>query len=286
MINEQDLNDFKEQCEKGLKVYFDYRDEVNPTLLSSIDARKEEEEHCTYMEAFEDELFDWVNPNDNWYSREEDIKGICDEVNIDYDALDADDKDILRESFSECAYYEPDYDHYLKQDICVDIFIDSGDYNLDLGCNQIYPHYNGDKDTPIKDECVLVWLTKTQGYTKEQLKTNLCSRDAFTNRFFESVFDEVSNCTSHMNSLVFLKRMTLKEYFEILDNPDKLIHINKDTRCGLFDKWNGAGGVLDIQLEKDIDIDPANIHEVICDEMFKYNIHDVYGVRDSFWVGD
>ena len=275
-----DTTRFEKRCLEGIESYFDYRDVVSDNLLHCIELKKNEIRE-TWMEAFKDELWDWVNPNDNWYSREEDIKTICCDVDIDYDKLDEDDKDILRECFNENCYYKPDYDHFLNQDICVDIFIDSGDYNWDLGCNEVFPHYNGSTENEIQDECCLVWLSKTQGYSKEDLQRNLYEN--VENRFFETVYEELQNCSTHMNSLVFLKRMTLKEYLEILDNPDKSIHITKDTSCGLFDKWNGAGGLLAIQLDKDIDIDPSNIYKVIYDEGFKYNIHDVYGVTDKFW---
>ena len=183
---------------------------------------------------------------------------------------------------TENLWYKPDYDHYLNQKVCIDIFVDSGDYNYDLGVNQVYPHYNGDVEEPIKDECCLVWLAKTQGYTKEELEKNLYKDEKFTNKFFESVYDELNNCTSHMNCLVFLKRMTLREYLEMMDSK-KQVHISKDTRCGLFDNWSGAGGLLDIHLEKDINIPRENIHEITDDGQFRYNIHEVYGVDDSFW---
>ena len=226
---------------------------------------------------------------DDWNVREHYIEELCEEVGIDhYYALPEEVKDEFREIFNEHAFCKPDYQHFLDQEVCVDIFIDSGDYNLDLGCNQIYPHYNGVRGDPVQDECSLLWLAKTQGYSKEDFEKsiNLINEDLSKSRFLESVYDELENCTSHMNALVFLKKMTLKEYLETLDNPHKPIHITKDIRCGLFDKWMGAGGLLDIRLEKDIDIDPSNIHEVVVDELFKYNIHDVYGVTDSFWKGD
>lgn len=275
-----DFQKFKDKCAEGIPVTWN-EDSVNDRLLSAITARHDEV-HESWMEAFEDELYDWVNPNDDWDSREEDIKTICDEVNIKYNELGEDGKLQLRVLFDDYCFYKPNYNYYLKQEICVDIFIDSGDYNLDLGCNEVFPHYNGSTEYDIQDECALVWLSKTQGYTKEDLRRNLYEN--IENRFFETVYEELQNCSSHMNSLVFLKKMTLEEYLKIKDREP--VHISKDTRVGLFDKWNGAGGLLDIKLEKDIYIDPKNIHEVIYDEGFKYNIHDVFGVTDRFWEGE
>jgi len=284
-FNEEKENELLEILKKGIDVYADYRDEVNINLLKRISDKKEEM-HSTWMEAFKDELFDWFDPDDIFETMKSHMKDIAAQIGLDYDDFEEEDKAKFDTVFFENVWFKPDYDHYLKQKLCVDIFVDTGDYNFDLGCNEVYPHYNGDRMEPIQDECCLVWLTKTQGYTKEDLEKNLLSDEVFDNEifdndFFESIYDELNNCTSHMNSLVFLKRLTLKEYLDMKDA--NTIHIDKDDVCGLFDKWNGAGGLLEIKLEKDIDIPKEMVHEAVVDEMFKYNIHDVYGVNDSFW---
>ena len=282
MIEQELLDKFRDKCAEGINVYFDYDNVINSEFIRYIQDRRNEI-YESWRDAFEDVLYNWLNPIDNTQEREEKIQDICREVGIDWDTLDSDDQEYLRDEFSYNAWNKPDLDHYLKQKICVDIFIDSGDYNLDLGCNQVYPHYNGDTSEPLQDECCLVWLATQQGYSKEQLQKNLYE-GGFDNKFFEDVYDEINNCTSHMNSLVFLKRMTLEEYLKLKDGEP--VHISKNDRCGLFDRWSGAGGLLDIHLEKDIDIDPDDIHSIEYDEGFKYNIHDVYGVTDNFWEGD
>lgn len=281
MITEEQKKQLLEKCVNGIDVYPSYDDIVNSHFVSCILARHDEIS-STYMEAFEDELYNWFNPNDNYSGIEEDVKSMCQEVGFDIDELNEEDYRMVWDLVTDNIWYKPDYEHYLNQKVCIDIFVDSGDYNYDLGVNQVYPHYNGDVEEPIKDECCLVWLAKTQGYTKEELEKNLYKDEKFTNKFFESVYDELNNCTSHMNSLVFLKRMTLREYLEMMDSKEP-VHISKDTRCGLFDNWSGAGGLLDIHLEKDIDISREDIHEITDDGQFRYNIHEVYGVDDSFW---
>ena len=280
MLTEEQREKFIERCEQGLTTYYDYRDEVDSHFVSCIMAHHDEVSE-SYMEAFEDELFDWCNPNDCYDM--DDIRNLSYEVlGIKFDDLDDEDQEDLKEIADEYLVYNPDYDHFLKQEICVDIFVDTGDYNYDLGCNEIYPHYNGCIDITPKEECCLVWLSKTQGYTKEELMKNLNTDKQFINKFFKSIYDELANCSSHMNALVFLKKMTLEEYLKMLDSKED-IHIDKDTRVGLFDKWSGAGGLFEISLEKDIVIPRSMIHEIVEDGQFKYNVHDVYGVSDSFW---
>lgn len=289
MLTEEQREKFIERCEQGLTTYYDYRDEVDSHFVSCIMAHHDEVSE-SYMEAFEDELFDWCNPNDCYDM--DDIRNLSYEVlGIKFDDLDDEDQEYLKEIADEYLVYNPDYDHFLKQEICVDIFVDTGDYNYDLGCNEVYPHYNGMKyeDTDgkvsleINDNFCMVWLSKTQGYSKDRLEKELINGiDACSNRFFDSVYDELNNCSSHMNALVFLKKMTLEEYLKMLDSKED-IHIDKNTRVGLFDKWSGAGGLFEISLEKDIDIPRSMIHEIVEDGQFKYNVHDVYGVSDSFW---
>ena len=274
------LEEFTKRCEKGIDVYASYDDVLTPGAIKAIEHFKSED--GTWEEAFEDWLYDQYNPIDSADEFMEGVKFIANEVGIDYDSLDQNSQQELQDSFSCNAYNKPDYEHYLKQELCIDIFIDSGDYNYDLGCNQVYPHYNGETGTPILDSCCLAWLSKKQGYSKDDLEKNLYSENKFDNKFFESVYDELANCASHMNALVFLKKMTLKEYLSILDGNDP-ISISKDTTCGLFDEWSGGGSLLEIKVEKDLEIFMDEIHKVVVDETFKYNIHDVYGVSDSFW---
>lgn len=282
MLTKWEKEKFKRKCEEGITVFYDYHDVANSHFISCI-SEHHNEVNETWMEAFKDELYDWCNPNESVESIRNDIMWICSEIGINYKDLTDEEVEELYDLAQSHLIYGPDYDHYLKQEICVDIFVDTGDYNFDLGCNEIYPHYNGKKGEPIDDECCMVWLANTQGYDKKCFKEAMDNTQEMNNsKFLESCFDELENCTSHMNSLVFLKKMTLKEYLELLDSKAP-VHIEKETRCGLFDKWNGAGGLLDISLEKDIDIPREMIHKITEDGQFRYNIREVYGVTDSFW---
>ena len=89
---------------------------------------------------------------------------------LNIDSHELENEDEAMDYFRDYFYVNYPYETFLKQIICCDIFIDSGDYNYDLGCNCIYPHYDGDSSSKMKDisnECVLVWLAKKQGYTKK-----------------------------------------------------------------------------------------------------------------------
>ena len=213
------------------------------------------------------------------------IRPYAKDIGLNYDSLSEEDKENFDEIFYNNISCEPDYDHFLDQDICVNIIIDSGDYNWDLGCNQIYPHYDGDYDYDKKhgipnDSCIM-WLAKKQGYKKNETKNALLDCEYNNSRFLKSLREELLNCTSHMNTLVFLKKMTIREWLEML-NKNK-ITISKNTTCGLVDFWMGAGGLLDIKLEKDVTVSKKNIHQIIPDCCKSYSIHSIYGCTDAFW---
>ena len=58
----------------------------------------------------------------------------------------------------------------------------------------------------------------------------------------------------------------------------------RTVMCGLFDKWSGAGSVLEIELEKDLRIPLKFIDAAIPDEaVYKWNISNVYAMCASAW---
>ena len=57
----------------------------------------------------------------------------------------------------------------------------------------------------------LLWLTRQQGYKKSELKKALADRGNSQSPLLKSIYRETLNCSSHMNALVFLVKMTLEE---------------------------------------------------------------------------
>ena len=108
-----------------------------------------------------------------------------------------------------------------------------------------------------------------------------------------------------MNCLTFLVRMTLEDAMELQERikEDKklksdsswydpknrlgtdFIAINKRVECGLFDTWNGGGGCLEIELEKDIKLPLKYIDSIEVDKSNTrgYGVADVYGLDSSPW---
>lgn len=200
-------------------------------------------------------------------------------------------------------YFKYPTDEYLEQEVNVDIRIDTGDANYDFTLNAIYPHYNGRKGSDIDDRASLVWLAKTQGYSKKKLQHALNTLEDSLERhgFLETVYDELINCCVPMPSLFFPVKMTLGKLIELQEIINKRdedgyhwepedrkdcgsIIVSKDVECLLYDSWNGGGSCWGIQLEKDVEI-PIKL---ICDAKpdgarRDYSIETCYGCDSNCW---
>ena len=106
-----------------------------------------------------------------------------------------------------------------------------------------------------------------------------------------------------MNALSFFVKLSLKEalelhelvndiqftkngYVKISDGKEATSEITlaKETACGLYDTWNGAGSMLEIKLEKDVVLPLKYIDSASPDGCRGYSISSIYGVCGSFWT--
>ena len=214
------------------------------------------------------------------------------------------DEDI-EDMFVNLWYLRLPLKHYLSQEVCINIAIDTGDMNYDYTLNAVYPHYNGVKGEEIDDKASLVWLAQQQGYTKEQLQDILTNgEDAVEQHgFLPTVFQEVINCCVALPCLVFPVRMTLRQACElnkIINDRDKAgyeydpanrknigtITLDKSVEPLLYDTWAGGGSVWGIELDKDVEIPIKYIASALPDKYLNYSIHSCYGCSDSCWKRD
>lgn len=162
-------------------------------------------------------------------------------------------------------------------------FLDTGDVNYDLAVNEIYPHYNSrgeERIQDIKEENCLLWLARKQGYNKRQFYNYFYKDklpDGKKSPLLSSMYQELYNCTSHCNQLCIFKKMTLRELIELKESKEPL-KITKDYTLGLVDTWCGAGGLLDIELEKDFKLPRENIQSIEIDDTVQcYGVKSIYG---------
>lgn len=210
------------------------------------------------------------------------------ELNEDYDYsiynFETDDEDDLRDLLYDYFYVKIPYDHYLNQEIKANIIIDAGDGNYEFTLNNCY------NDTfEACEESANLWLTRTQGYTREQLEKAVNDMEFNGSKFLSSMYDEVLNCMSSMNALSFFVKATLGELIDFKENKDEIesITVKKNTNCGLADYWCGSGSILGIELEKDVEIPVRFIDSFTIDGgRGSYGIDSIYGMIGSFWNGE
>lgn len=256
------------------EMYVDYRDGMQDSQLIKIS----QSEHK--MDAFYDELADYELQCID-YEMDELMQTIernwDEEEHSEYDEYE----EIVRDWVQENVYFNFPFDHYLETDVRVNILVDSGDGNHDFTLNN-FVSYNAGEDEEIEEESSILWLVRQQGYTKEDLYKLVRDRDCGDSKFLKSVYQELINVTSHMNALGFFVKMSLKEYIDFSDNKCSLI-LDTDTSCGLYDCWSGAGGMLDIELEKPVVI-PVEYIEAHIEGARGYGVDEIYGMINSFWT--
>ena len=283
-----------------MEIYADYRDEMDSKTAAEICqsadpalAFLEKLEEC-YFEAellYRDEL-------------EKEIRQALTTPDGPYpDGLSDAEEERLSDTVMELTYWAYPEDHFLKQEFCTVIMLDTGDGNYDFSLNSPYPCWYGEYDARLHEKSSLLWLARQQGYTKTQLWCALREGDMRGPKgFLESCRVECANLPSHMAAVTFLVRMTLADlialnrcvrlqdrnghFYDATKNPYcGHIVLSKETMCGLFDPWAGGGSVLEIQLEKDVRIPIRFIWSALPDGCGHghYDVGSVYGMCASAW---
>ena len=274
------------------EIYADYRDELDDQSLKKLcNAENPREQFYEWLdEAYLECIWDYEDQVIKEVLKDEDFAEIASGL----------DEDEVRDHLRDMFYVKLPEEHYLNQDILVDILVDTGDLNYDYTLNNFGPHYDAMENEPIPEESSLLWLARQQGYTKTQLKQAMRERPAKKN-FMQSMFDEINNVASHMNTLTFMVKMSLEEYFHLTDAIVKerernksytmngrkgrgWILLDKTTTTGLYDPWNGGGSLLEIHLDKDVRLPIRCIETAKHDGCRGYSIREIYCCCTSLWT--
>ena len=288
------MYDFQENKEHPgyweIEIYKDYRNEIGDHTL------KEAFEHDYPMNYIMDTMNEWAWDYAIEYGYPETEKEIRNHMSEkDTEITD----DFYADEFNEwmyehiCYYYDwKDWNREIK----VNLVVDSGDANTDFACNSILNYYGtaGQDECNIDERSSIMWLANQQGKGKETEKE---IRYVFENdkrksddKFINSVITELINLPNYCGMLTFLVEMTIEDLCKLKakDKDFAKVIISKDTMCGLFESWNGGGSVLEIELDKDVEIPKEMIWDAWMDgtKPHGYDIDEVYGLIDSAWHGN
>lgn len=280
------------------EIFADYRDEMDDKTAIRILESKDP------MEVFWETLDEWYRDY-QWTLEDElekEIRARLTAGDGPYpDGLPDEDDETLHDVLLDLVYFNLPADHYLKQTFPVDIMVDTGDGNCDYTLNSAYPCWYGAYGAPIDDRAGIVWLAKTQGYTRGRLQRALRQGDmADPKGFLESMRVELANLPSAMSAVTFLVELTLEQlielnrlirlqdrnghYYDSRKNPYcGYVVIDKDTMTGLYDPWCGGGSVLEVQLERDVRLPIKFIRSALPDGGDGYAVGEVYGMCGSAW---
>ena len=118
---------------------------------------------------------------------------------------------------------------------------------IDKDYKEYYIHnkeYNIFDNIPMS----LKWLLESQGYNVNSL---FIDEKVNNSKFLKSLREEIVGEENSCQFMVFLVKMTVREFIEIY-NKNKKFTIPKNTVCGFMNCVHGSTNGLDIELEKDI----------------------------------
>lgn len=257
-----------------IPLYASYDDRISSRQLADIIEAEDPEETFkrTIMQQWEDAVD---------YCIWEAAKTIASRLEEDPSEI----AEIIRDK-TEAGY---PLDHYMKQTYKVPVMLNTGDGNSDFTLNDIGPGVKPDERASV------IWLVKQQGHTVEELEAAMSDETGSDkDSFISSVWQEIEECPSGMSVVTFLVEMTAEDILRInaamkKKDPAGKVVLKNTTMCGLFAPWSGAGSLLEIGLEKDVEIPVEYIWSCTPDlprsrTGWWYGVDETYGLVGSAWT--
>lgn len=139
----------------------------------------------------------------------------------------------------------------------------------------------------------LSYLVHQQGYEMSQVAEVLYTGEPTTDKFLQSVVDELENFPSYsMAELTALVTLD-SDGLAVLDQIAKgegVIELSQNTMIGLYNEWQGTGSSLEVELHKPF-IVPADMVRGVqiegqkSDYAHGYTVNDTYGLIGKAWEG-
>lgn len=99
-----------------------------------------------------------------------------------------------------------------------------------------------------------------------------------------SIVEEIENTTSDMNAFTFFVKMNMEDFIKLYEGNYSSITLKAGTPCGLVDFWYGAGGLLEVDLDKPVTLSKGTFNAVIDKaNPYGYSVAEIFGMLSSFW---
>lgn len=175
------------------------------------------------------------------------------------------------EFLEQMGYEGCNYDvaDFMKNDYCLDLILGTSREQNEIS-SEINDFFTADvqkldeKAFETLSDNALTYLVHQQGHSVEEVFEAM-SDNKNDNTFVQTVADEVNSTTYETNRLAVLITAKGENLLNLLDNiahGRDNIKISEHAMLGLHDGLNGAGGNLEITLEKDLVI-PASLVQTV-----------------------
>lgn len=292
-----------------IEIYADYRDDSEFLLDTIYDNRNGEDLEALVQEQIHESYIDQ-------------IAECGDDVLRTAEVYEGEHYEEAREYLESTYFFEPPYDHFLDQDIKVNIMLATDeDRNRDyVGIHEQYmamekPDSVWSAADTLAERTALIWLLEQQGHTLPELQATLKDYDAFFygdeppaetigadgkekslsecleifnqnhNAFLTSVCQELENQNYYMGVMTVLAEMSIKDFIK-MQSGEKQVTLPKDAMIGIFNPWNGSGSCLEIELEKPLAFSTDMVRDVQIEGVkpqFEYTVDSVYGLIGTCW---
>jgi len=185
------------------EIYADYRDEFDNYTIKKI----------FNADNARDMFYELLDFDDcEWDYRSELIETIKKHFNENDETFDFDEhEDFIRDWVNENVYFNYPYDHYLNQDVYIDIIVDAGDGNYDYTKNELFGCNYSEKGLEDREKSSLVWLMRQQGYGADDIKEFVENENTQGSKLLVSIYQECINTSTCMNALAFFVKLPLRE---------------------------------------------------------------------------
>lgn len=188
--------------------------------------------------------------------------------------------DLTEVDYSDCI------DRLKSQTFHTLVMVDTGDGNYDFTCNTGIVHTPGPE---YWEKSSLAWLAEQQGRSREEMQKHFTCTLPSGSPLIRSMYQEIWEAPSDIQVLTFLTEMSLEDLMAIaMDKKKELtVKLPKNTMCGLYDPVSGGGSLLEIDLEKDVEIPARYIWSCMPDvvtDYVHYSVESTYGLIGSAYT--
>lgn len=258
-------------------IYVDYNDDFTSIVanyLSNIDVNSKTVEDI--KDGLMDELYDIYGTEDYDYAYDNAINAVL--GNEEFADLDQDDVLSL---IQEEGLVDVDFSDVIKSVMKTELkvnFVLDGD--IEDECVIAEKIMDGDNSETLNGK--LGWLIQSQGHNPEELAGES------DNAFIKSLKEEIDNrYIGGYCNLVILKRFTTEEVINAIAQGGS-ITVNTNNMIGFHDRYNGAGSLLEIELEKPITVSASEysiveFEEANNEDKSGYTVDEISGLVSDCW---